>query len=226
MPSLWLTGEPNSEVREEQKEVLFNTGFVRYIDIHGEANLRIIPPEITKVLKKLVKEYPYSLGTYIIAPGKYSLIRIYADVQDLITLSAEDLEAPKAYGGKEISKQRAHTIEEISYQLSFKGELWYTVYYSETLIIQAKEVIGLGTVEKVRKGHVPLKVSIPCTLPEITALGMADTRILQQALDIVPALMIESEPNMVSQGAGSPTEKSKAASTGSTETEEQEKATE
>lgn len=76
MPSLWLIGEPNSEVKEEQKEVLFNTGFVRYIDIHGEANLRIIPPEITKVLKKLVKEYPYSLGTYIIAPGNYSLIRI------------------------------------------------------------------------------------------------------------------------------------------------------
>ena len=62
IPWLWLTDEAISEFQEGRKETLLSTGFVRY---------KILPLEATKVLKKTIREYPYSLITYVLAPGEF-----------------------------------------------------------------------------------------------------------------------------------------------------------
>lgn len=61
------------------------------------------------------------------------------------------------------------------------------------MIIQALEVIGSGTIERVREGHAPLQVILPCSLPEITALGMMEPRILEEAQKLAPTLLMDPQ---------------------------------
>lgn len=172
-----------------RKQRLFSSGFVRYINIIDEKILQILPTEASKVLKKVVKEYPYSLITYVLAVGEFYLLRICSEFPDPITFSHEDLEdVAETWSKCEISRQWAFTIEDISLQLSGeKGEAWYTVYYSPNMLIQASEVIGSGTVEKLKKGHAPLQIVLPSSLEEVTAIGLFTPQILEAAQKIAPA---------------------------------------
>lgn len=156
------------------KRKLLSTRFIRYVNIVDEKNLQIFPTEASRVLKKVVKEYPYSLITYVLAIGEFYLLRICSDLPDPITLSQEDVEdVAEVWTKCKVSKQRAFTVEDISLQLSGKeGEAWYTIYYSPNMVIQASEVIGSGTVEKLKKGHVPLQIILPSSLEEVTAIGL------------------------------------------------------
>ena len=123
------------------------------------------------------------------APSEFYLIRIIPDDDiDRITISHEDLVgAPEIWTCPDVLRQRAFSLEDLSLQLgSPEGEAWYTLYYSPSIVIQAETIIGSGTVEKVNKGHAPLHIVLPSSLPEITAIGMNTPRILEQAQLIAP----------------------------------------
>ena len=73
-------------------------------------------------------------------------------------------------------------------------------------VIQTMEILGNSTVERMRKDHAPIRIELPSSLSEVTALGLADPRIHDVASLIAPALLLDSEsrPN-------SPTDKSTTA---------------
>lgn len=194
IPLLWITDLASYEVQHEHRQTLFLTGFIRFIDIVDEKSLDILPQEIKKILKKIVRMYPYSLTTYVLAPGDFSLVRIYPTLRDLITITVGDIETPEPYTAVTISQRRAINIEDISLQLTERGEEWYTLHYSSKMVIQALEIIGTGTVERIKEGHVHLKISLPCCLGEITALGMTEPSIRTVAEKIAPALLVDPEP--------------------------------
>ena len=126
IPLLWLTDKAISEFQERRKETLLNTGFVRYINIIDEENLKILPSEAVRVLKRTIKEYPYSLITYVLALGDFYLIRIIFDhmCPDRITISHENLvDVPELWTTIDVLKQRAFLLEDLSLQLgSPEGE--------------------------------------------------------------------------------------------------------
>eukprot|EP00268_Persea_americana_P034668 TRINITY_DN3428_c0_g3_i1.p1 TRINITY_DN3428_c0_g3~~TRINITY_DN3428_c0_g3_i1.p1 ORF type:complete len:225 (+),score=31.09 TRINITY_DN3428_c0_g3_i1:3767-4441(+) len=188
MPSIWLTNETGSEYEEERKQLLLSTGFVRFMNVHKEKNLQILPSEGVKVLKNVVKEYPYSIITYVLATGEFYLLRICSDLPSLQVLSHEDLEdVDNEWSRKDILKQRAFTMEDISLHLNnTEEEGWYTIYYSSQMVIQAGEVIGSGTVEKLKKDRAPLQIVLPSSLGEITAIGLQHPQVLEEAQKISP----------------------------------------
>lgn len=181
IPKLILTGSPRHLFREEQKKTLLSTGFVRFIEINEEKNLAILTLEIVRVLKTFCKNYPYTLQIFVLSQGTYSLVRILIELPLLTRISSEDLPIKEAFSQYEISKQWAYNIEHISYQLGEKGEEWYTLYILNTTVIQAMEVSGPGTVEQRNKYRAPMLVELPSSLPEVTALGMANPKVLEEA---------------------------------------------
>lgn len=136
----------------------------------------------------MVKEYPYSIITYVLATGDFYLLRICPDLPNPQTFSHEDLEdVAEEWSKKDISKQRAFIMEDISLHLnSTEEEGWYTIYYSLSMVIQAGKVIGSGTVEKLKKGHAPLQIVLPSSLEEITAIGLQTPQIFDEAQRIAP----------------------------------------
>ena len=57
----------------------------------------------------------------------------------------------------------------------------HPLYIWSTAVIQAMEVIGTGIVEQKNKDRAPVLIELPSARPEVTALGMADPKILEEA---------------------------------------------
>lgn len=226
IPLLWITDKTSYEIQEEQRQALFQARFIRYIDVLNKKSLNILPHEISRILEKIAKTYPYTLATYTLAPGDFIPVQIYPTLKELMSITIGDIDPPEKYSIKEIFQQRALYIEDISLQLGEKGEEWYTLHYSSKLIIQALEVMGTGTVERIKEGHTPLKILLPCSLPEIAALGMTEPNILRAAKKIAPALLMDPKTGSVLMDcqASSLTDRSNIDSTYSTEAKEQSKA--
>ncbi|RWR72994.1 zinc finger BED domain-containing protein RICESLEEPER 1-like protein [Cinnamomum micranthum f. kanehirae] len=193
-PVLWFNEKAKFEIIEEHKKVLFNTGFVRFADIYEEKSLNFLPQEIAKILKRIIKIYPYSLETYVLAPMNFALIRIHPNIQKLKVIHHDHIKVSENYTRIDILKQRAINIEAISHQLKECGIKYYTLYCNTLVVIQAAEVIGTGTVERVKEGHAPLQIiNLPCSLAEVTALGIADSLISKIAEEIAPSLLMDPE---------------------------------
>ena len=66
------------------------------------------------------------------------------------------------------------------------------------------EVIGTGIVEQKNKDRAPVLIELPSARPEVTALGMADPKILEEAQQIIPTLLLspETRPDSPADGSG------------------------
>lgn len=139
----------------------------------------------------------------------------------------DHLKILEKYTRIDILKQRAVNIEAISHELKEHGNNWYTLYCTTSVVIQASEVIGTSTVERVKEGHAPLQVTLPCSLAEVTALGITDSLTLEKDEEIAPALLMDLEPGpRFGRQASSLTDKSEMdISTRNTGTEDQDKGT-
>lgn len=70
IPEIILTNAPSSVLREEEKRILLRYGFVKYMEIKEEDDISILPEEVYRTLRMVVKEYPYTLQTFILSPCK------------------------------------------------------------------------------------------------------------------------------------------------------------
>lgn len=202
IPEIILTNAPSSVLREEEKRILLRYGFVKYMEIKEEDDISILPEEVHKTLRMVVKEYPYTLQTFILSPLKndkenFSVIRILEDTA-LYTMwsTTEDLCQVDCFTNYEALRQRAHIAGAICMELTDDSQKWYTLYISSTTIIQTMKIIGNGTVERMKADQALIRMEIPSSITEVTAFGLTNPRIREDSYRIIPELSNGAGPNL------------------------------